>query len=446
MLWLLALLLAPAAPDYAIVVSRATDADPAWHQVVAALGVERAARIYTYDQELGDLRRSLAERLPRYTCFVARPEEAGRSYVAAVHRLVASLNDDPYPDTQWGIVTGYTPAAALRLAQTREPLTITRGAAGTPLNLDAFAEGCWYDEGKAGHSVRKSNGRVTATADGPADSTAALVGLFNDYQTQFWMTSGHATERDWQPGYNYPNGQFRCRDGVVIGLDRQRREYPVNSPNPKVYLAAGNCLIGHVDSREAMALAFLNSAGVRQMVGYTVVTWFGRGGWGVGDWWFGQAGRHSFSECYMANQVALLDDLRRLDPTAPTRPIRDWPQDINAFAQQMAVRGEKPREQVGLLWDRDTVAFYGDPAWSARLAPRELPWEQTVRPDGDDLVLTVTTRAATKARVFAPLPRTLREPQVVAGAELHPVLGAWFVYLPELQMAAGQTVTVQVRG
>ena len=49
----------------------------------------------------------------------------------------------------------------------------------------------------------------------------------------------------------------------------------------KVYSAAGNCLMGNINSDHCMALAWMRSAGVRQMFGYTVPTWFGFGGWGV---------------------------------------------------------------------------------------------------------------------------------------------------------------------
>jgi hypothetical protein len=46
----------------------------------------------------------------------------------------------------------------------------------------------------------------------------------------------------------------------------------VDAPAPKVYLAVGNCLMGHVDGKNAMALAWMNNAGVAQMVGYIDLT------------------------------------------------------------------------------------------------------------------------------------------------------------------------------
>ena len=40
--------------------------------------------------------------------------------------------------------------------------------------------------------------------------------------------------------------------------------------------------------------------------------------------------------------------------------------------------GLKEQDGLGLLYDRDAVAFYGDPAWAVRLAPRPTAWEQNL--------------------------------------------------------------------
>ena len=52
----------------------------------------------------------------------------------------------------------------------------------------------------------------------------------------------------------------------------QGNRYPIHSTHPKVWLAIGNCLIGHIPDRQCMALAMMHSVGVYQMVGYTMVT------------------------------------------------------------------------------------------------------------------------------------------------------------------------------
>ena len=72
-------------------------------------------------------------------------------------------------------------------------------------------------------------------------------------------------------------------DGSMFGAPTTGDRFEIESSNPKVYLPIGNCLMGHIDGPDAMALAWMNSVGVNQMIGYTVVTWYGFGGWGVLD-------------------------------------------------------------------------------------------------------------------------------------------------------------------
>ena len=65
--------------------------------------------------------------------FVARPEEAGKEFVARIHRPTRKPRRRPCTPTQRGGLsgTGYSPEAALRIAKLRDPLTVRRVAAGT---------------------------------------------------------------------------------------------------------------------------------------------------------------------------------------------------------------------------------------------------------------------------------------------------------------------------
>ncbi|MBE3070332.1 MAG: hypothetical protein IMZ66_08860, partial [Planctomycetes bacterium] len=292
--------------SYAVVVSADTYADRAWLGVVQALQKKHNAWVIVYAGGVADTRAALAEVAPRYACFVARPEEAGGAFVMAVHRLTRALDDDPYTDCLWGILTGYEAADALRIAEMKEPLVVRRGAAGTGINLGLFDEGVWYDEGAKGVYWEKKPGGTPEKKTCPDDTTQALADVFNTFKPDLFMTSGHATTRDWQIGYNYKNGQFRCEGGQLYGLDLAGKRWPIQSPNPKVYLPLGNCLMGLIPDRDAMALEFMRSGGVRQMVGYTVPTWYGFGGWGIGDYFMDQAGRFTLAEAFFANEQALV--------------------------------------------------------------------------------------------------------------------------------------------
>ena len=98
---------APAEGDYAVVVSKATAAADGWKDVVQTLRTKHGGTVVTYDADPAEVLPELPRLFPRHTCFVATPQEAGRTFVAAVHRLARKLDDDPYTDTFWGIVTGY---------------------------------------------------------------------------------------------------------------------------------------------------------------------------------------------------------------------------------------------------------------------------------------------------------------------------------------------------
>jgi hypothetical protein len=420
---------APAAAEtpggYAVVVSGDTLNKPDWQKVVRALTAKHGGYVVTY-QKLDDVKPLLTfgGKMPRYACFVATPAEATREFVAQVHRLTRTLDDDPYTDVIWGILTGYDAANALRIAERKEPLVIKRAVASTEIALAACPSGVWFSELEAGKVVRKGEGQTPVTENGPSDSTKAIADALNT--ADVFVTSGHASERNWQIGYRYANGYFRSKAGQLFGQDTKGERFPVNSANPKVYLAVGNCLMGHIDGPDAMALAWLNSGGVDQMVGYTVDTWFGYGGWGCLDYFLEQPGRFTLAEAFYANQQALLHVLETKYPDDAKKESADGTRN-------------------GFLYDRDVVAFYGDPAWSAKMAPGPLAWEQDLTEKDGVFTLTVTPKkgpdsfkpASTNGSqrggrpIFAFLPHRVKNVSVTAGAEWKPVVTDNFVLVPQ---------------
>lgn len=353
---------------YAIVVSTATNESADWKKVVDALVEKHTGKVFTYDSSIADAQKALQKFAPRYTCFVAKPTEATGRFVAEVHWLTRSLDDrpiqDPFIDTIWGILTGYDAANALAIAEHKEPLVVRKTASGTEIALECCEQGFWYDELVKNKFVRKDQGSAVKQLVGPDDTTQALVDSLNTYQADLFVTSGHATERDWMIGFRYRNGFFRSKAGQMYGEDTKKQRIEINSPNPKVYLPIGNCLMGNIDGPDAMALAWMNDAGVKQMIGYTKPTWYGYQGWGVLDYFVEQPGRYTLAEAFIANHHALTVKL-------------DHPDTSTA-------------DHRGLTFDRDVVAFYGDPAWSARMAPGKLAFEQTLTENNGVYTFTIT--------------------------------------------------------
>lgn len=435
------------AADYVVVVSKATRSDSAWNKVVEELVAKHQGEVIVYDKQVDESLPALRKAFPRYVCFVATSREANRQMVADVHRLTRKLDDDPYTDLFWGIVTGFDADNALAIAREREPLVVRRVASGTELAMDRVAEGVWYCELEQHRMVRKTPGAEAVREKGPSDTTEALAATLTDYKADLFVTSGHATERDWQIGFRYRNGTFQSKGGELFGVDTKGTKIPIVSPNPKVYLPIGNCLMGHVDGPDAMALAFMKSAGVRQMIGYTVLTWYGYGGWGCLDYFVEQPGRYTFVEAFFANQVALVErlesnfpDLARLDtPPGSTPPVRA---SLSAAAKRA---GLTLQDGAGLLHDRDVVALYGDPAWSAKMEAGKLSYEQSLtEPSPGRFVFEIKPLLGEKS--FEPvnrngsqrggrpivhwLPQRLKNVEVTRGNELSPLIADNFLLVP----------------
>lgn len=396
------------AASYVVVASEAAYADDDWKGVIKALKDKHEARLITYSKSVGEALKALTEAFPRYVCFVARPEEAGRDFVRDAHVLTRKLDSDPYTDAIWGVITGYDAGDALRIVRCKEPLIAARlltGTVGSP--LDQYDEGMMFNELKADVVWRKSNGGQIEQKSCPTDTTKMIVDAFNEYQPDVFITSGHATERNWMIGYGYRNGYLKCKDGRLYGQDSQGKRYDIDSPNPKVHLAVGNCLIANIPDRQCMALALMRSAGVYQMVGYTVPTSYGYGGWGVKDYFSElQAGRFTLAEAHYVNNLALIYELekRGLNSVEVGRP--------------------------GLRGDRDVVVLYGDPAWEARMAPRELPWTQTLEAKGGRYTFTITANETAdwdNRPVIELLPHRVRNVRLVEGAEHKPVITDNFI-------------------
>ncbi len=436
--WLSGLLCLPlVAADYVVVVSQETQSDPAWAKVVQRLQTAYQAEVLSFAASVVETQAGLQRAQPRWVCWVARPVELGPKSAYAMHQLARDNDADPYEDFLWGIITGRTAADALKLAAPADSLVIRKVGAGTSFASECVESGYWFSEFKAGEVWTKDGPGKAVKGQGAADSTESIVQRLNAGQTDCFITSGHATEDDWQPGYRYRNGTFGHRDGVVIGKALDGKVHEVHSANPKVYLPIGNCLMGNVPPKDdCLALAWLSTGGARQMVGYVEPTWFGYAGWGVLDYFIEQPGRFTLSQAWLANHHALLWTLGE------------------------AKAGRVKANVRGLEFDQNVTVLYGDPRWSAKLAPAALRWEETLTesPAG---VFTWVIRPKTGGQTFAPvdqngserggrplvafLPRHAAGWELLAGAGFQPVLADDFVLLPNPGPAAPVPAEIVIR-
>lgn len=405
---------------YAVCVSTDTYADALWKMAADALISKHHGILVLHPSGNPEAAtEQLAALAPRYVAFVARPEEAGRRFVISVHRMTRRLDDDPYVDCIWGIVTGYEAGDAIRIANTSGSLHVRRLVAGTG-TPEPFVEGVAFSEGEAGLRKEKTKDSPVVVKMGAPDTTADIVAAINAGDADVLITSGHATERDWQIGFRFRGGQIRSRSGQLFGVDTKGQTHPIVSSNPKVYLASGNCLAGHIPDREAMVPAWIHSGGVRQLVGYTVSTWCGYVGWGTKEYWVGSQGRLSLAEAFHAAVQADLFELQQFFPeTANLEPDEALFRDAGAFVAEFQQRyGVSDRRNLGLLWDRDTVAFYGDPAWEAKLVPAVTPAYAVdvneTRVQGGQRRITVSVTATQNGEIKKPVFAFLKEPAYAA--------------------------------
>ena len=396
---------------YAVVVSSGTYSEVGWGAVADALVRKHRGVILQYESSVEEVLGELVKSFPRFVCFVCRPEEASRDFVGEVHRLTRRLDGDPYGDVIWGIVTGYDAGDALRIAKYGEPLSVRRCLSATVgAQVDGYEEGRMFNELAAKTVLEKVRGGGVEVKSCGQDTTKAIVDSLVEYGPDVFVTSGHATERNWQIGYTYKNGYFLCEEGQWYGKDSEGERFDINSANPKVFMGIGNCLIGHIPDRECMALAMMRTGGVYQFVGYTIPTGYGYGGWGVKDYFSElQAGRFTLAEANYVNNQALVFELEK-----------------RGLNNEEKYRG-------GLRGDRDVVVLYGDPAWEAQMPHRKLPWSQKLTEAGGVFTFAITANERgdwDNRPVVHLMPYRVGDVKIIKGSELGAVVTDNFILVP----------------
>ncbi len=345
---------------YAVVVSEATYNNPEWRRVVDSLQIKHSGEVFRWSSNVREVIPALASYFPEYICFVGQPvSEVNQSFVQTIHQLTRELDSDPYGDAVWGIITGYNADDALRVVRF-DSLRIRTSLGGT--------NGTWGEWVRQGIRTYEAvynrirfefpNGQFLDTVwpeRCPTDRCTLLVNYLNNGINEtvpgyprvsgpvdIFVTSGHTNVNEWQLHYPSPGleGYFRSHSGRVYGDPYSGPDRDINSPNPKVYFAVGNCLIGQVLDMNCMVLAWFHSGGAIQMTGYIVTTWYGYMLWGLPSYFHCLQNTYNHAQSFYLNNQALIFD--RINNTPGTDPS-------------------------GLDYDKNNVAFYGDPACNVRI-------------------------------------------------------------------------------
>ena len=208
-----------------------------------------------------------------------------------------------------------------------------------------------------------------------------------------------------------------------------------------------------------MAVTALSRYGFNQLVGYTVPSWYGKGGWGTLGLLFSNHDASSLAEAWYLNNQFILDETMTRFPklmdvhfnSPDINGIKDDPD----FARGMNSAGYgMGKDQLGLIHDRDTVAFYGDPAWMARLdesrapSPWHIDWND---PADASKGFTVTANKDAKGRLGVWFPNRINagKAPVTIGGTATPIEKAGlltndFLLLRELELKKGEKAVVEM--
>ena len=294
-------------------------------------------------------------RRPRHVAFVMKPEEVDATAVRGIKRMMCDIDDDPFEDAMWGIVTGPTAEDARRVALCREPREVSCVLATTsvderlvegPITVisDANPPGVWWMKTLDGSIAHHST---------TGDTSHVFAAAWNSFDPDLLLTSSHASERNLEMPFGRGNivsvsNIFATVENLTMidystgqAIEGQSAKAtsicPLGVPKrEKVWVAAGNCLIAnHKPTGSDMLMSALGFGKVNQFVGYIKTTWYGEIGWNT--WrYFADHGMPLNESWYASNQFLikkLFADGADLDPATA----------------------------AGLAWDFDGTAFYGNP-------------------------------------------------------------------------------------
>jgi zinc protease len=184
------------------------------------------------------------------------------------------------------------------------------------------------------------------------------------------------------------------------------------------------------------------------VVGYTVPSWYGAGGWGTLGSFVDMSDETTLAEAWYLNNQFILHNTQKISPALLNVVFNGEGIDYNFHRSIMRsgvpVNENNFRDVLGLVYDRDVVAFYGDPAWSATVDSSKSPRALSVQWQGDKTV-TITANRDYKGRlgVWFPTPATGKDATGCDAPDA--VYTDDFIIFPELELKKGETKTVNIK-
>ena len=388
--------------NYVVLASGAVQQDAEWMKVAETLSQKHDADLVFYDKAPREVLAQLQKLSPRYVAIVDKPENLNKDFVIDMHHVSREVDEDIYADFMWGMITGYDAAAAMKmLDNSTEPLLI-KDAVATITELKSakwFDRYAWVDDHSRGLWGQKQSKDAQVESDSidMKEILKKFTDLYEAYDPDLVVTAAHATQRNLEMPFSL--GNLRPKDGKLYADDRftQTQWDLKESGKRRVYFAVGNCLIGDVNNtKESMAIAWMNGSNAATMIGYVVTTWHGRNGWGGLKYWVTNPDRYTLAEAVYMNQQDFLHQQHQWIPMLIKENYPSYGRDEFRLARQRMreVKGDDfDMETIGFWHDRDVLAYYGDPKWEVRLQAVEAEKDYTVTSEvkGGKCIVTVTT-------------------------------------------------------
>lgn len=447
--------------EYVIVANQSLARSSEWSEVINYLCEQHEAEVVYYLNSPSEVKEKLQRLRPRYVAFVERPEQIGVQYVLRVNRMSREIDEDIYVDFRWGIITGYDAAGALRLVENAQDPLIIQSALSTTTGVkdSYFNSFALISDSKDGEVIIKKGSELEMDTLAPEQILTKFCSLYEDLNPDAIFTASHATEQNLEMPYS--RGNIKSEKGKLYATLSGKQIFLKESRKPRVYFPVGNCLIGNVNNtRESMAIAWLNSADVTGMLAYVVPTWYGGGGWGTLKVWTDSHGQYSLADAFFINMQLMQLRMEEWSPAFkklkfPHETVRNEEQMNNLLGRMMqkivqeTEIKEPTKDQLGTLYDEDVMVYFGDPKWDVHLQVMDrakIDYHIDFQMYKKKCVLTLTTENWFDSKRELPcsfiFPYRLNRPRLVAEDSVQTVLTDDFILIYDLE--PGKTYRMEI--
>lgn len=408
---------------YAVVVGKMVTSDRSWDKVTDELKSRYQASVIEYSSSPDEALAELQKLQPRYVAFVEKPENIGIDYILRVHRMSRKLDEDIYADFIWGIVTGADAESAMRLLEESAKPLVIRSALSTTTELGSgkwFSRYALTDPEKI--AVKNPDAPLIEQIKAPKFGFYAIKKAKTDtlvrqkVSMKLLPDQFYVLYRDLDPDLIFTIGEFyqnkmlirpRVADRYIYGknaglyqvMEGGEQKLP-EGRHARAFLALGSRGGDIGQSAGGLPVAWLSYGNVAALVGYTTSTWHGQAGWGTWKMWSVNPGQYTLAEAMFLNQQYMLDRLNKWSPRFPDFEYpylsdnlrKDFPE-VVATVEKVTGMSELSLDQMGYLYDKDILAYYGDPKWNVRLDTISSANDYDVKmvKKGKKCIVTITT-------------------------------------------------------